>query len=152
MQREKNNLRNSSEMNRKAFTLVEVLIATLILSISILSISAALKQFFLYKEKLTKYQNLYFTTLSLIDRISAENLTRKPTGEGYINGLHFHYVAEIVSKNRNFMYGETEKTSGNKGNFEILLYKVKLYIGNKMFNFYVTQYRNLMNFTTIEQP
>ena len=42
-------------MNNKGFSLVEVLIATIILSASILMISASLKIFFSYKEKLEKY-------------------------------------------------------------------------------------------------
>jgi len=130
-------------MSRKAFTLVEVLIATLILSVSILSMSAAFKQFFSYREKFNKYQTLYITTLSLVDKISTESLEKRPAGEGKINGLNYRYEASLVLRNRNFVYGESEQISGNKGNFEIQLYRVTLYVENKVFNFYVTRYKKL---------
>ena len=132
-------------MSRKAFTLVEVLIAVLILSISILSMTAAFKQFFSYKEKLNKYQNLYLTVLSLVDEISKTNLEKKPIGRGEINGLRYSYEAKLVQKNRNFIYGETKEISGNRGNFELKLYKVTLHVGNQTFNFYVTRYKKLVS-------
>ncbi|HIE59667.1 MAG TPA: prepilin-type N-terminal cleavage/methylation domain-containing protein [Hydrogenothermaceae bacterium] len=109
-------------MSNKAFSLIEVLIATLILSVSIMVISATLKQFFVYKNKLNKYQLIYTTTMSLIDKISLENLLKNPSSQGKLNGLKYKYKATIIERKTNaFSYiSENLENQMQTGSFEIM--------------------------------
>jgi prepilin-type N-terminal cleavage/methylation domain-containing protein len=137
-------------MNKKGFTLVEVLIATFILSIAIMSMSAAFKQFFSYKERFEKYKNFYVSVLSIVDEISEKDLEEKPAGEGEINQLYFQYKTILVAKKRNFSFdAEFDLASTNQGPFEMRLYKVELNVGNKKFEFFTTQYKKLFTMPVI---
>lgn len=137
-------------MNKKGFSLIEVLIATVILSASILILSGALKLFFSYKEKLVKYQNIYNTTLSIVDKILAEDLLTKPYGEGTLNGLSYRYKAKLIKKGTDtsgYSYEETQKSGS--GLFKILLFKVELTVENNTYDFYKTQYKKISNIPSL---
>ncbi len=129
--------------NQKGFTLIEVLIATLILAVSIISVNAAFKQFSVYKQKMDKYKNIYTTTLSLKDKIENENLKDNLQEKGVLNGLEYSYKVKLISKMRNLSLEETE---GNTGNFEIYLYKIELTVGSRNYSFFKTQYVKLSGF------
>jgi len=131
------------KINQKGFTLIEVLIATLILAVSIISVNAAFKQFATYKQKMDKYKNIYVTTLSLKDMIESKNLKDNMQDKGTMNGLEYSYKVKLVNKMRNHSLEETE---GNTGNFEIYLYKIHLTVGNREYNFFKTQYIKLNEF------
>ncbi len=131
------------KINKNGFTLIEVLIATLILAVAIISVNAAFKQFSVYKQKMDKYKNIYTTTLSIKDMIESKELKDNMQDKGIMNGLNFSYKVKLVSKNRNHSLEEGE---GNTGAFEIYLYKIDLTIENKEYTFFKTQYRKLKEF------
>ncbi len=129
------------KINKNGFTLIEVLIATLILAVAIISVNAAFKQFSVYKQKMDKYKNIYTTTLSIKDMIESKELKDNMQDTGIMNGLNFSYKVKLVSKNRNHSLEEGE---GNTGAFEIYLYKINLTVENKEYTFFKTQYRKII--------
>jgi len=135
-------------MNNKAFSLIEVLIAIFILSTSVIIISVVLKQFFEYKNKLNKYQLMYITTVSLIDKLSVEDLLKNPSSQGELNGLKYRYKTTIIERKTN-AYSYIEENPENQakiGNFEIILFKIDLWIENKKFEFFKTQYKKVSEY------
>jgi prepilin-type N-terminal cleavage/methylation domain-containing protein len=129
--------------NQKGFTLIEVLIATLILAVSIISINAAFKQFSVYKQKMDKYKKIYITTLSLKDMIENEDLKDNIQESGILNGLKYSYKVKLINKIRNHSLEETE---GNTGDFEIYLFQITLNIDNKEYRFFKTKYVKVSGF------
>lgn len=123
------------------FTLVEVLIATLIMVVSIVTVTAALRQFTITRDKLSQYEQLYTTTLSVRDKIMGEVLSDNLGGNGTLNGLAYRYTCHLEQSANNYIVGLDEVQSGNSGSFVILLYKVRLDVGGKNFEFYKTQYK-----------
>lgn len=123
------------------FTLVEVLIATLIMVASIVTVTAAIRQFSINREQLRRYEMLYTSTLSLRDKIMGETLTDNRSDKGMFNGQEYRYTCRLEQSANNFVFGEDEYSSGNKGSFLIMHFKVSLEIGGKTFEFYKTQYK-----------
>jgi hypothetical protein len=123
------------------FTLVEVLVATLIMVVSIVTVTAALRQFSINREQLRRYEQLYTVTLSLRDKIMGETLTDNRQDKGTLNGLEYRYTCRLEQSANNYVFGEDDALSGNKGMFFIMLFKVSLEIGGKKFEFYKTQYK-----------
>jgi hypothetical protein len=118
-----------------------VLVATLIMVTSIVTVTAALRQFSINREQLRQYEQLYTTTLSLCDKIMGETLTDNRQGKGVINGLDYRYICHLEQSTNNYVLGEDETQNGNKGPFLIMLFKVSLEVGGKTFEFYKTQYK-----------
>ncbi|GAM08228.1 hypothetical protein OR1_00499 [Geobacter sp. OR-1] len=135
----KNNIRRLTKSSA-GFTLVEVLIATLIMVISIVTVTAAVRQFALQREKLTHYEQLYTTVLSLRDRIMNERLNEGMPVKGALNGLNYQYNCRKVESANNYVFGEEEGQSGNKGVFLITLFSIHLDVEGREFEFYKTQY------------
>ncbi|MEI6206353.1 MAG: prepilin-type N-terminal cleavage/methylation domain-containing protein [Desulfuromonadales bacterium] len=123
------------------FTLVEVLVATLIMVVSIVTVTAALRQFSINRAQLHRYEQLYTVTLSLRDRIMGETLTDNRQDKGVFNGLDYRYTCRLEQSVNNYVFGEDEAPSGNTGPFLIMLFKVSLEIEGKTFEFYKTQYK-----------
>ncbi len=130
--------------SNRAFTLIEVLVASIIMFFAILTVNAAFKQYASYKIKQQKYENIYISALSLIDKIENEKLDSFTYDTGKINGLEYTVKAKRIAAKRNYTYGFSAKETGNKGRFLITLYKVEINIANKKFVFYKTQYRRAM--------
>jgi len=84
-------------MSNKGFTLIEMLVAIWIISMVIVLMSFALKQFFMYKEKLEKYKHMYITTISLVDKLMAEPLLKKRLYKGSINQINYKYEVIILT-------------------------------------------------------
>jgi len=123
------------------FTLVEVLIATLIMVVSIVTVTAALRQFSSNREQLRRYEQLYTVTLSLRDKIMGETLADNRQDKGTLNGLDYRYSCRLEQSANNYVFGEEPEQSGNKGPFSMMLFKVTLDVGGKTFEFYKTQYK-----------
>lgn len=126
--------------SNKGFTLVEVLIASLILFFVIVTLSSGFKQYAAYRAKQKKYEDIYISVLSLKNKLEDENLANVVDREGEINGLHYEIAIKEVARKRSFVYGETKDTTGNLGKFQIVLYKVIIKIRGKEFTFFKTQY------------
>jgi len=129
-------------MSNKGFTLIEMLVAIWIISMVIVLMSFALKQFFMYKEKLEKYKHMYITTISLVDKLMAEPLLKKRLYKGSINQINYKYEVKIIEKKRNFL--EIDEF-GKKltGKFDIFLLKIILTIDGKKYEFYKTEYKKI---------
>jgi type II secretory pathway pseudopilin PulG len=130
------------QSNRSSgFTLIEVLIATLIMVVSIITVTAALRQFSINREQLRRYEQLHITTLSLRDKIMSETLTDNRQDKGTLNGLDYNYVCHLDQTATNSTIGGDMEQSGIKGPFLVMLFKVSLEVGGKTFEFYKTQYK-----------
>lgn len=109
--------------------------------VSIITVTAAMRQFSINREKLGQYEHLYTTTLSLRDKITGETLTDGRSGSGNMNGLDYRYSCRLEQSANNYVFGEEPESGGNKGQFLIMLFKVTLDVGGKKFEFYKTQYK-----------
>ena len=127
-------------LTNKGLTLVEVLIALAILTIVIVTLNAIFKQYAAYRQKQARYEDIFISALSLQDRLDDMDLGRTPHMDGQINGLPYSIEIRPVAQKRNFTYGETRKTSGNRGRFLVILYRVTMEIGKRKIQFYKTQY------------
>jgi type II secretory pathway component PulJ len=127
--------------NNSGFTLVEVLIATLIMVLSIVTVTAAVRQFTINREKLRSYEQLYDTVLSLRDRIMNDTLSNNFHDRGKLNGLDYSFQCRQVESANNYVYTEDGQLNGNTGHFAMTLYKVTLEVGGKTFEFHKTQYK-----------
>lgn len=114
--------------------------ATLIMVVSIVTVTVALRQFSINREQLRRYEQLHTTTLSLRDKIMGETLTDNRQDKGSLNGLDYSYSCRLEQSANNYIYGENEGMSGNKGPYLMMLYKVSLEVGGKNFEFYKTQF------------
>ena len=125
------------------FTLIEVLIAMVLMAMVILMLNGAFKQYASYQSKLTDYQNLYLTVLSLRDLLSERQLENGAHFEGSLNGLH--YVCDVVELERmnNAVDSEFVDPSGSRGAFELSLFRLDLTVGGKSFKFNRTRYEKL---------
>ncbi len=114
---------------KKGFTIIEILIAMLILFTAIGFVNISIKSFNNYQRKSEVYQNFYVTTLSIKDWISTQQLDKK-IYNGEMNGLTYKLeLKELISKN-NYRYS-FDILGGNDGDFLITLYQVKLELKNK---------------------
>ncbi len=130
------------EHDQRGFTLVEVLVAVLILATVIASLNAAFKQYVTYRAKLNGYENLYLSVLSLKDSLVQQQLRDQAQGRGTLNGLAYRYQITRQLEAKNYVLGMTEQESGNNGTHELSLYKINLEIAEKSFAFYHTAYFN----------
>ncbi len=134
----------------KGFTLIEVLLSLIILTVAIVSVNAAFKQFVEYKSKMEKYKNIYMTTLSIKDMIESKELKNGYTETGELNGLKYKYSVELIASKRNVTSSEDIENQEQleEGSFEVYLYKITLHIDNKKYEFYKTQYKKVINLET----
>ena len=137
--------------NHKGFTLVEVLIATLIMVMSIVTVTAAIRQFAVHREKLRSYEQLYTTVLSLRDRIMNDTLRDDLRESGTLNGLAYSYQSRLVESANNYVLGEEDNQGGNNGPFNVTLFEVNLAVEGKNVQFYKTQYKKRFEATEMDQ-
>ena len=117
---------------------------------SIVTVSAAMRQFSINREQLRRYEQLYTATLSLRDKIMGETLSDNSQNKGTLNGLDYSYTCRLEQSANNYVLGEDETQSGNKGAFLITLFKVNLEVGGKNFEFYKTQYKKRFETNKVE--
>ena len=121
--------------------MIEVLIATLIMVMAIVTVTAAVRQFTLQREKLSHYEHLYASVLSLRDRIMNDTLRDNLQNNGSLNSLEYSYRCKLVESANNYVFGEMPELSGNKGSYKIMLFRVNLSVGGKEFEFFKSQYK-----------
>ncbi len=137
---------------KKGFTIIEILIAMLILFTAIGFVNISIKAFNNYQRKSEVYQNFYVTTLSIKDWISTQQLDKK-IYNGEMNGLTYKLeLKELISKN-NYRYS-FDILGGNDGDFLITLYQVKLELKNKnrekKYVFFLTKQKRVVPLRYIE--
>lgn len=125
-------------LSNKGFTLIEVLVATIILFVSILTVNIAFKQYTAYKLKQEKYENIYISALSLMNKIENEKISGFFYKNGKINGIEYTIRAKRAASNRNYIYDEM--MGGNNGFFLLTLYKITIEMAGKKFVLYKTEY------------
>lgn len=131
------------------FSLVEILIGVVILSLAIMTLSAALRHAFHWQQKQYVYQNLYITASSLLNEMMSEQVNEAPEQESFTTGHlnDFEYKRNckpfLVNRNSNFSI-ETPGKGSNNGFFTVVLQQCTLVLqgsGKKrQFVFYRTQY------------
>jgi len=131
-------------MNKKAFTVVEILISMLILFTAVVFVNMTMKAYNNYQRKSKVYQNIYITTLSIKDWLKRQDMT-KVTHKGKMNGIS--YIAKIIPLIESKNYDETVFGRGNIGDFMITLYQVNLSLTTQTkilkFSYLVTKQKNL---------
>ncbi len=127
--------------DKRGFTLIEVLVASVLLFMAIVTASIAFKQYKTYRLKQEKYEMIYISALSLMNKLEAENLYGKKLETGTINGLAYSVNVKAVSSRRNYIYGAEFRKSGNLGRFLITLFRVTIDISGRTFTFYKTEYK-----------
>ena len=123
------------------FSLIEVLVATILLAMSIFVSSVAYKQYISAFEKQKKIERVYITALSLLNMIKRNSVNPFYEKSGRLNGLTYNIVAKRVVAKRNYEYFSTHP--GNKGRFLVSLYRVVISIEDRRFVFFKTQYKKL---------
>ena len=123
------------------FSLIEVLVATILLTMSILVSTIAYKQYISAFEKQKKIERIYITALSLLNMVKKSNITPFYKKSGRLNGFAYKITAKRVVAKRNYEYFSIHP--GNKGRFLVSLYKINLLIGDREFVFFKTQYKKL---------
>ncbi len=126
----------------KGFTLIEVLIAFIILMISISVATAAYKEYRIVVQKQKKAERMFIAAISLMNKLKSMKVNlRMNEQEGKFNGLSYKIKVKRIAAKRNYIYFFNKR--GNKGNFLITLYKITLTVGNKNFILYKTQFQRL---------
>jgi hypothetical protein len=71
-----------------------------------------------------------------------DTLSDNLKNNGSLNSLEYRYECKLVERAYNYVLGEEPEQSGNKGSYEIMLFKVNLSVGGKEFEFFKSQYKN----------
>jgi prepilin-type N-terminal cleavage/methylation domain-containing protein len=87
-------------MNCKGFTLLEVIIAMVVLVAAVISFGAAYNMYVnaYYRQEL--YQDVYITSLSLKNIIEVKKLTDEPDGSGVLNGFSYSYSSKQIRRQK----------------------------------------------------
>ncbi|WP_457643481.1 prepilin-type N-terminal cleavage/methylation domain-containing protein [Persephonella sp.] len=126
--------------SNKGFTLIEVLVASVILFLCVVTVNAAFKQYATYKTRQERYERLYMSVISLVNEIEGMGLRRFAGREGEINGFKYRVEVKPVAVERNYVYSAVGTRSGNVGKYIMALYRVKITIGAHHFIFYRTEH------------
>lgn len=132
----------------KGFTLIEILVGMLVISLAIMCFSAALRQVFLWQHKQKKYEDVYITAQSLINKIvsvdHSENSRTDQIEEGKINGLDYSLKCTPIQTKKNYLFSAEIGSSGNSGYYDVTLQQCTLALNSqelgKEFSFYRTQF------------
>ena len=138
---------------KKGFTVIEILIAMMILFVAIGFVNISIKTFNTYQRKSETYQNFYITALSLKDWISSQSL-EKETYQGTINEIEYKFNIIALVKRKNYVFN-MELGSGNYGDNLITLYKVEMLLNDKIrtkkFEFLLTKQLNLVKHIVVQE-
>ena len=138
---------------KKGFTVIEILIAMMILFVAIGFVNISIKAFNDYQRKSEVYQNFYITALSLKNQMDMNPLDR-PSYKGTLNGINYIITKKEILKQKNFIISFDNDT-GNTGDFFITLYQLKMTlkdeIRTKEYTFYLTRQRREHPLVEVEE-
>jgi len=138
---------------KKGFTVVEILIAMMILFVAIGFVNISIKAFNSYQRKSEAYQNFYITALSLKDLMEIKVLDKQESYRGVLNGIDYLISIEEVSRKKNYIINLEQSVGGNDGNFFIILYHLKMRLKEgsriKNYSFYLTRQKIIHIFTEV---
>jgi len=123
------------------FTLIEVLVAMLLLTIAVLTVNAAFKQFVGYQDKMSHYEKIYTTVLSLRDELSTVPLVSGEEKRGEMNGLDYQYKVTLIDRRKNFDPRQLFEQEEVANSFELSLFKIALVAGGHNFEFLQTRFQ-----------
>jgi prepilin-type N-terminal cleavage/methylation domain-containing protein len=126
---------------KRGFTVIEILIAMMILFVAIGFVNISIQTFNNYKRKSETYQRFYITVLSLKDWIVTQKLDKK-SYNGELNKIEYKINVEKMIQMKNYKFN-FEIPSGNYGDFMITLYRVTMILKErrrvKEYTFFVTK-------------
>ena len=130
---------------KRGFTVIEILIAMVILFVAIAFVNISIKAFNNYQRKSEIYQNFYITALSLKDWLTTQSLEKK-VYKGVQNNIKYKLKITTLLQKKNYTFSMS-LGEGNYGDYLITLYKVEMILtqGNKeeKFNFFLTKQLSL---------
>ena len=135
-------------MNRryKAFTIIEILIAMLVLFTAIAFLNISIKAFNSYQRKSQYYQDLYITVLSLKDRMDSLTQFHQLEYKGELNGIRYNISIKELRKNRNYIVSQ-DGIGQNNGDFMITLYQLNMNLTknnqSKVYKFLLTKQKKI---------
>jgi len=118
--------------SHRAFTIIEILIAMLILFTAIAFSNISIKAFNTYQRQSLRYQDFYITALSLKNKFSSYDKFDRLKYEGNLNLISYVVEIKIILNKRNYVVGK-DGIGRNNGAFMVTLYelKMKLFKGNQ---------------------
>ncbi|WP_298691241.1 hypothetical protein [uncultured Sulfuricurvum sp.] len=132
-------------MKRTAFLTIEVLISLVIISMGVLTVTSALKTLYGAADKQKHYEAAATTLLSLKDMLSSIDFEKQQHKEGKLNGWEYAVHIERIASQRTYVISDITEFTGNKGRYEIQLYKVTLTLHDeslsKTYTIYQTRYK-----------
>ena len=128
---------------KRGFTIIEILIAMMILFVAIGFVNITIKAFNNYQRKSEVYQNLYITALSLKDLMDTKPLDKVNSYQGILNGIDYFISIKEISRQKNYIIDLEQGVGINDGNFFITLYKLDMKLSYrskvKHYIFYLTR-------------
>lgn len=140
------------DKNNLGFTLIEVLVGVLILSLAILAMTAGLRQAYSWKVKQEAYEIISISTTSLVKRILAYPEVKEENNvlpdNGTFNQVTYSYECSQVTKGNNtVMSADVNLKEASLGKYEMFLDICSLQVDYKKYNrkvdFYRTRYTKL---------
>lgn len=128
-------------MKHRAFMTIEVLIALVIISMGVLTITSALKTLYSSTDKQKYYENSTIALLSIKDTLIQIDFEKQKRTTGKLNGLDYTITADQIASQRTYVVDESSDLSGNKGGYEIILYKITLTLSDTLHTKYYTLYQ-----------
>ncbi len=142
------NLKSIIVVNRfkKAFTIVEILIAMLILFMAIAFSSMGIKAFNKYQKQSKKYQLIYITSLSLKDEMESLKEFKSSQYRGKLNGVKYVIKVKKLLSKQNFII-DKDGIGRNNGDFMVTLYRLKITLNiqetEKSYSFILTKQKRI---------
>jgi len=131
---------------RKAFTVIEILIAMMVLFTAITFSSISIKAFNTYQRQSERYQDLYVTALSLKEEMSSFSQFEKSVYKGILNEINYEIGIKKLIEKRNYIVSP-DGIGRYDGDFLITLYRLqmKLTQGSRLkeYTFLLTKQKRL---------
>jgi len=124
---------------KKGFTVIEILIAMVIMFSAIILVNMSIKAFNSFQKKSEIYQNFYTTALTLKDWISNEELDKK-SYNGEMNGISYSLNIRKILDRKSYIYSMA-LGKGNYGDYQITLYQITMLLKKRNIE---RQYRFLL--------
>ncbi|WP_022851610.1 prepilin-type N-terminal cleavage/methylation domain-containing protein [Limisalsivibrio acetivorans] len=138
-------------MNKQGFTIVEVLVAMVVVTAAIAVANMSYKIYLDRAAAMQKYELLYNTALSLKDTIEAGELSDGKSMQGELNGFEWDAEVNLLANNRNYHYAQADVSERNEGAFEMYLYRIDLTVGGQETEFYRTVYEKRADIINMSQ-
>jgi prepilin-type N-terminal cleavage/methylation domain-containing protein len=119
------------------FTLVEVLIATLILAAAALTVQAAYGQYVKLRDRITRAEARYAAALSIRDAIATAQSPPAPSREGEWSGLPYRYEARAIGTRQRRIGSPAAVTTGRSKLHVGRLYEIELSLDGRNYAFAV---------------